>query len=199
MSQPQEKPEQTVRLWKRLMMRLYLAFTAAIALWTLASLTAANFGGQPVSQKGWRIQASASEPKELRKCLKFLDRLLNDYQKESLTLHHNALKYKIDPRVEWRNWSQRWKTEWHKLEWRCRFNDLPGSGVSPAIDEMAEIHLALNQLQASTSTVITTYVEQHVERLRALRHKMTAIRTRIDRRDPANKPPRRSTTTGVKR
>ena len=170
-------------------MGVYLAFTLTMVAWTAASLVVANFEDRSGTPKGPRIKATADDPKQLRKCLKNLKRLLDDFEKESLTLQGRALKYDMNPAAEWRNWSKRWKTRGVKLGWRCRLNELLGTDTSPVIDKMAEVHLALNDLHSSTSSVVVGYMEHYVKRLRTLRKKMSAVRTMVDRQDPRKRRP----------
>ncbi len=165
-------------------MGVYLLFTLVIVVWTTASLVMANFGGRTPGHKGPRIKATADDPKQLRKCIKNLTRLLDDFEKESLTLQGRALKYDMNATAEWRNWSERWKTRGNKLSYRCRLDELSGNDVNPAIDQMAEIHLALGDLHTSTTSVVNGYMETYVKRLRTLRKKMSAVRTTVDRQHP---------------
>ena len=184
-----EKPDHTVRLWKRLLIGVYLVFTLFIVAWTTASLVVANFGEPTVKLKGPRIKASADDPKELRKCIKNLQRLLDDFEKESLTLQGRALKYDMNPDAEWSNWSERWKMRGNKLSYRCRLDELSGAEVNPAIDKMAEVHLALGDLHNSSTSVVKGYMGQYVKRLRTLRKKMSAVRTMVDQQHPKKRRP----------
>ncbi len=170
-------------------MGVYLVFTLTIAAWTTASLVAANFGKRPVTIKGPRIKVTADDPKELRKCFKHLRRLLDDFEKESLTLQSRALKYDMNPDAEWTNWSQRWKVRGNKLSFRCRLDELSGADVNPAIDSMSEIHLALGELHTSSTSVVKGYMGHYVKRLRTLRKKMSAVRTMVDRQHPKKRRP----------
>ena len=170
-------------------MGVYLVFTLAIVAWTTASLVVANFGDRRGEPKGPRIRASANNPKELRKCLEILKRLLDDFEKEPLTLQGRALKYDMNPAAEWRNWSKRWKMRGVKLDWRCRLNELSGTDTNKVIDKMADVHLALNDLHTSTTSMVGEYMDHYVKRLRTLRKKMSAVRTMVDRQDPRKRRP----------
>ena len=170
-------------------MGVYLVFTLSIVVWTTASLVVANFGERTGKIKGPRIKATANDPKQLRKCIKNLARLLDDFEKESLTLQGRALKYDMNPQAEWKNWSKRWKTRGNKLSYRCRLDELSGADVNPAIDKMAEIHLALGDLHSSSTSVVNGYMGHYVKRLRTLRTKMSAVRTMVDQQHPKKRRP----------
>jgi hypothetical protein len=172
----------TVRRWKRILLGIYLLFTGVAVIWAFASLVAFNCGGHAVPVKGPRISPAADNPKELRACHKKLERLLTDLHEETFALQANALRYRTDPAAEWRNWSEAWKLRWQALRWRCRLDELGGSGVSPAIDQMAAIHAALEELRLSYTGLVDTFIERYTERLQNLRKDLAAVRTTIDRR-----------------
>ena len=160
-----------------------MTFTLAVVLWVSGTLIVANFAPPAAELKGRRIKPTGDDPRELRRCLGRLARLLDDFERESLTLQGKALKYDMNPVTEWQNWSRRWKMRGRRLEYRCRFRELSGS-KNQAVNDMAEIHLALNDLHVTSTSVVSSYMEQYVIRLRTLRKKMTAVRTTIDRQDP---------------
>lgn len=165
-------------------MGIHLTVTAGVALWVLFSLIVALGGTRSAAAKGPRISAAADKPEELRRCNRLLEGLLTDLHRETFAIPTTALRFDTDPSAEWRNWSRTWRMRWRALAWRCRFDDLAGSGTSEAIDTMAEIHSALDELQRSYSGVVDTFIERHLERLRALRKSLTQVRNLIDRADP---------------
>lgn len=184
MPEPTDSSEKTVRLWRRIFLGLYLAFTLGACLLAILSILAYQLGAhEPPVKRGRRIMASADNPKELRDCHRRLERLATELHKETFTLQINALKFKhMDPATEWRNWSTGWKHRWRRLDYRCRLSDLSDQGVSTEIDKMAAIHRSLDDLQLSYSGVVNTFVERYVDRLRRLRSELTGVRGLIDRR-----------------
>ncbi len=84
---PADSSEKTVRLWRRIFLGLYLAFTLGACLLAFLSILAYQLGAhEPPVKRGRRIMASADNPKELRDCHKRLERLATELHKETFTL-----------------------------------------------------------------------------------------------------------------
>ncbi|MCA9673326.1 MAG: hypothetical protein KC503_47375 [Myxococcales bacterium] len=179
--------EQTVRRWRKAFYSIYLAFTVLAGLWALLSMLSVHCGWRPPSAaaalRGPRIINKGDNPDELRRCHQRLERLLTDLHHKTFTLQARTLKYpKIDPAVEWRNWSKAWRARWRELDRRCRLSELAGSGKSKEIDRMQAIHRVLAELQLGYSGVVDRFVERFADRLRGLRKDLAAVRAMIDQR-----------------
>jgi len=159
----------------------YLAFTGIAAAWSFASLVAFNFGIRTKPVKGPRISADAANVKELRSCNKKLERLLKDLHKETFKLQGQALKFRTDPAAEWRYWAEGWRVRWNAVAYKCRLGELSGQGINEAIDKMAEIHSALDELQLSYTGLVDKFIERYVERLRKLHADLDMVHQSIER------------------
>jgi hypothetical protein len=174
--------ERTIRRWKRAFFGIYLAFTMSAAGLAFFSVLAVHCGWQPPPAAGPQISTNADNPAELRTCHRDLDRLLRDLHKEAFTVQARALRFDTNPATEWRDWSKQWQLRWRTLAWRCRFRELAGQGVSPAIDQMAAVHTALDELHLGYSSQVDRFVDAYVQRLRKLSKELGEVRATIDQR-----------------
>jgi hypothetical protein len=192
LSQPSSNSaaERTERLWRRIFLGLYFVFTLGTVIYTALSVIMILCGGRAVPVKGPRISERADNLDEVRACHKDLERLLADLHRETFTIQARALRFDIDPAAEWHNWSQSWAMRWRTLDWRCRFSDIRGRGISAEIDKMASVHHDLEELQRSYSQVMDRFIAAYADRLHNLRKDLVSIRAMIDRRQPhANRVP----------
>ncbi len=176
--------ERTVRRWKRAGFGIYLAFTFAAVIVTFFSVLGVHCGWHAPPPSGPQIDPNANNPAELRTCHRDLDRLLRDLHKEAFTVQARALRFDTNPATECRNWSKQWQLRWRTVAWRCRFRELAGQGVSPAIDQMAAVHAALDELHLGYTGQVDRFVETYVQRLRKLSKELGEVRATIDRRSP---------------
>lgn len=196
-----EVVERKVRIWRRAFFGVYLLITGTACVWTLISILMVHCGyadDDRVKPAGPRISPQGDVPDELRQCHKKLARLLADLHKETFVLQAKALKYKIDPAVEWRNWSKAWRRRWKVLDHRCRLSELGGRGTSPEVDGMRDIHAALEELQVSYTGVMDRFVERYSHRLRRLSKKLRMVRDSIERRAKARAVPSQPTASGAR-
>lgn len=182
MSDQQSTSDRPPRLWKRVFTGIYIAFTVSVCIVTLCSVLAALAGGRAIPIKGRQISARADNPRELRNCHKRLERLRTSLHREVFTLQAKALRFDVDPAIEWRNWSHSWRGRWRRLNHRCRLEELGGRGVSQEIDKMAAVHVALDELRLSYSEVMNSFVERYMKRMRKLRMELAEVRSMIDQR-----------------
>lgn len=163
---------------------VYILVTAVATIWSFISVLAVHcdFGTKRPHLRGPRIHVSAQDVQDLRRCHQRVEKLLLELHRESYELQARALKYKIDPASEWRNWSEAWRGRWRVVDWRCRLGELGGKGVSAELDQLYEVHRALDGLQMAYSGVMDRFVEQHSRRLRALHAKLRKIRDAIEGR-----------------
>lgn len=194
-----DNAEKTLRRWRWTFIAIYLVFTSVAVLWPGASIVAFHCGLQQQAAQldGPRISFNASDPRELRNCQQKLEQLLTDLHRETFTLQARALRFEENPAAEWRNWSRAWRQRWRVLGRRCRLGELAGSGVSPAIDRMADIHKHLRQLQISYTGVMDQFVERYAERLNRLKQQLAKVRSMIDRQRP-HRPHTRASASGAK-
>ena len=173
---------------RRVFLALYVAFISAFGIWSLVSVLAVHLGlhKDELHFSGPLISAQADNPAELLRCHKDLDQLLGELHQETFSIQAKALKFNFDPAAEWRNWSPGWIRRWKIVGRRCRLSDLRGRGVHHAIDALADIHGALEELQLSYTGVMDRFVENYSERLRTLKHKLGVIPAMILR------PPKRA-------
>jgi hypothetical protein len=174
--------ERTVRRWKRAFFGIYLAFTFAAAALAFFSVLSVHCGWHSTPPAGPQISPGADRPEELRTCHRDLDRLLRDLHKEAFTVQARALRFDTNPATEWRDWSKQWQLRWRTIAWRCRFRELAGQGMSPAIDQMAAVHTALDELHLGYSGQVDRFVDAYVQRLRKLSKELGEVRATIDRR-----------------
>jgi hypothetical protein len=182
-----QQDDRTVRNWRRLFTGFYLFFTVGATLCALLSILSVHCGlRRPERIAGDRISDTANKPEELRSCHRQLEALLAELHEASFSLQTEALKYKMEPVVEWRNWSESWRHRWEAVGVRCRLRELAGAGVSPALNRMEGVHAELAELQLAYSDVAERFVDGYVERLRRLRADLTEVRGLIDsQRAPA--------------
>ena len=185
---PEEQAARIIARWRRIFLGLYLAFVVGAILVTFSSVVSVHAGVYRVPIAGKRIGPKADDPKELRDCIKRLDRLLTDLHKETFTLLARAQRFEIDPLAEWSNWSRDWQHQWKALDYRCRLSELSGQASSPEIDKMANIHAALDELHISYTGVVNTFADRYVDRLRKLKKEVDEVRAMIDRRRRSRKP-----------
>lgn len=173
--------ERTVRRWRRAFFGIYLAFTFAAVVLTFFSVLAVQCGWHTPLPTGPQIDPNGNNPAELRTCHRDLDRLLRDLHKEAFTVQARALRFDTNPATEWRDWSRQWQLRWRTIAWRCRFRELAGQGTSPAIDRMAAVHSALDELHLAYSGQVDRFIEAYVQRLRKLSKELGEVRATIDR------------------
>lgn len=149
----------------------------------LSSLLAVQCGLYRVPvMRGQQIGRDAQNPKELRDCHHRLSALLVDLNRETFTLLGRAQRFATEPAAEWQNWSRDWRHRWKVLDYRCRLSEPSSRTASPEIDKMAHIHAALDELHISYTGVVSNFAERYVDRLRALKKEVDAVRAMIDRR-----------------
>lgn len=161
-----------------------LGVTAVAFIWSFISVLSVHCGfsrDEPVF-RGQQIKASLDDPGELRRCHRDVAKLLERLHKESYELQARALKYKIDPAVEWRSWSRAWRRRWKVVGHRCRLSELGGKGKSAVVDKLHDVHQELDKLQHAYDGVIDRYIKHHARRLKRLRGTLRAIRDTIERR-----------------
>jgi hypothetical protein len=161
-----------------------LGITAIAFIWSFISVLSVHCGfsrNEPVF-RGRRINATANDPGELRRCHRDVAGLLSRLHRKSYELQARALKYKTDPAVEWRSWSRAWRQRWQVVDHRCRLSELGGTGKSPVIDKLHHVHRELDRLQHAYDGVIDRYIKHHARRLKRLRGTLRAIRDTIERR-----------------
>jgi hypothetical protein len=178
-----DNSKKIIRRVRRFFIGLYLLFTFGAILLTFFSIVAVHYRWRSTSRNnGPRIHATADDLAELRSCFSDLSNLFNDLHRKTLAIVGQDLRAETNPATEWLDWSNTWRLEWRSVEWRCRLNELAGKGISQEIDQMATIHLTLDQLQLSYGEMIDNFIEKHVERLRKLRQDLNHVQQMIERR-----------------
>lgn len=171
-----------IRRWKRIFLGIYLAFTCSVSLLALLSIVAVHCGAYHIPIKGERIGITADDPKQLGDCHRKLKRLMTDLHRQTVHLQAKALRFDVDPSVEWSKWSDGWRNRWRVINWRCRLSDLSGQEDKPEINNMASIHMALDELQLSYTGVMNTFVDRNKNRLHKLQDDFANVRKMIERR-----------------
>lgn len=179
-----EEVQRKVRRWRRLFQSVYFALTIALCVWTLASLLAVRLGLRAPEVKLHRpmIHASGADPAELRSCANEVDALLTDLFNETSSLAGTAIKYKVPPNVEWKDWAAAWRHRWNRTDRRCRLSEVGGTGAVPELDILRQVHEELDQLELGYGEVVDRFLDRFVERLRRLRAEIAHARELIERR-----------------
>ncbi len=70
---------------------------------------------------------------------------------------------------EWEGFGRRWTQEWHKVNQRCRFEELTGSGMSVAYDRMARVHADLRAMRLKYQSLLVRFDEEQADELRRMK------------------------------
>ena len=70
---------------------------------------------------------------------------------------------------EWEGFGRRWTREWHKVNQRCRFEELSGSGMSVAYDRMARVHADLRAMRLKYQSLLVRFDEEQADELRRMK------------------------------
>ncbi|MBK8480510.1 MAG: hypothetical protein IPL40_04975 [Proteobacteria bacterium] len=170
-----------VRRWRVGTQVVHLVATVALCLWVAASVVATHAGAyeNKPAVSAPRISSRADNPEELIDCQRRLQGLLTELHQEAFALQARAVRFGFDPGGEWANWTEGWRWRWQLVAHRCRLEELANRGVSPAIDLLAEVHRALDELQLSYSDVVYRFIDRYLERLRHLNQQLTRARSLI--------------------
>jgi len=182
LSDPTSQAQRIISRWRKVFLGIYLAFVMGSVVVVFVSLMAVHCGVYRVPIVGGkRIAEGGRNPIELRDCHRRLASLLTDLHRETFTLLGRAQRFATEPATEWRNWTRDWRHRWRLLDYRCRLSELSGRDTSPAIDKMAHIHAALDELHISYTGVVNNFAERYVDRLRGLKQEVDAARAIIDK------------------
>jgi hypothetical protein len=69
----------------------------------------------------------------------------------------------------WEGFGRRWTQEWHKVNQRCRFEELTGSGMSVAYDRMARVHADLRAMRLKYQSLLVRFDEEQADELRRMK------------------------------
>lgn len=172
----------TPKLFRRLFLGLYLAFTFGTCLWATASIVVALLRERPI--KLMRPLIDPNKPADLLRCERDLRALVEDLHRHVFAVQMAELEKETEFNREWMRFSDRWRDRSAEVGRRCRLDEQLGNAPTQALSRLADAHSEIDELATAYASLLKSFEDRYLDRLRTIRIALDQARKAAKRIEP---------------